>query len=240
MAGSDEQGTSNRNRPPVPDDRLHKVRDLSQIDNADMVQLRRLSGFQRRAFLFELTDNEVHADLDRFLGEIVDGNRTAAEWSTEVIRVPLVELADLVRVPLVELLTEMARTDGSWRVIVPDAERWRKGLEFEGAPCVLRRRGADADAGDRTIDLSAAQFGTRPVDDPLIAGRRWIATRMAQQWTGVDRPFAPEDLADLLGVPLDRWTDDARRAAAALVVEREAFPDCAIPGSCVDEAVLGV
>lgn len=214
MVGDDGSGSD---RPPVPDGLMHAIDDLAQIDQRTLTELRKLNAFQRRAYLFELTDRSVHPDLDRFIDEIVDTGASAGDWTTAVLRVPLVGLDELITVPLERILAPVA-TDGSrWWVIVPDQDRWRQGLEFEGAPCIRLPRGASRSTDDeRTVDLAAARFETRTIDDPLISGRRWIAIRLAQLMSGRDRRIDAQAIADVTGIEQGRWSSDARAAVAAL------------------------
>lgn len=211
---------SNAARPHVPDDQLHAIDDLAQIDERTLTELRMLTGFQRRAYLFELTDRSVHADLERFVDEIVDTGAPADDWTTAVLRVPLVGLDELVTIPLDEILAPVVTPGSRWSIIVPDRDRWLQGLEFEGAPCVRLRRGASPPTDDeRTVDLAAARFETRVVDDAVISGRRWIAIRLAQLISDLDHPIDSQAIALRVGIEQERWSTDARRAIAALMAE---------------------
>jgi hypothetical protein len=68
---------------------------------------------------------------------------------------------------------------------------------------------------------------TEPVSDPVVALRRWHASRLAfKTWkSGVlGRALSLEDLS-LPNLPVSQWTEDARVAGAALLREnRELGP----------------
>jgi len=111
--------------------------------------------------------------------------------------------------------------------VTPRFSHWQVGDPFGGAPALVQ---LDSDyltpIPEGTITLAPSAL-TEPVGDPVVALRRWHASRIAfRTWKSgaLGRARSVDDLS-LPNLSVSQWTEDARVAGAALLREnRELGP----------------
>ena len=117
--------------------------------------------------------------------------------------------------------------------IVPELKDWIADVPWVGAPA-CPQPDADYRSEVPTGTVSLADPKIEHVTDTVVAVRRWIATRLAADLDRRGRLDVVQDLTEVASTlpPLQRWSEDARVAAWALLRERrelERKPD-EIPG----------
>lgn len=222
-------------RPDVPDSALHAIKDFDEVDAATLDRLRALRGYQRHAYLFELTDWSLHPRLEAFLRDVVD-NPGAPRPPRGVLLVPELPVSDLLRRPLHSVLSSLG-ADGAPLQVEPDVELWRSGIEYAGAPAVLREDLADDwQPPEDVTTIKAGALPTRAAGDSLVGARRWLASRLA---FAAGPTWTQEELLASHGVRPQEASHDARKALAALAAEAElGREDDVVPGFRAPDAVL--
>lgn len=165
-----------------------------------------------------LTRSECHPFLQSFIQDVVFGGVPAQIWRRGRVLVPSLSLADQLTRDRSSLLKPIG---GEFHVrIVPDLQDWQAGVAWVGAPA-KSEPAADYRSPEAEGAASLAAAHTEPVADPAVALRRWIAARLANTLRASGRLDAVRDLPELtVGLPpMDRWSDDARIAARALLSE---------------------
>lgn len=231
--GSDEGGAVPGERPHVPPAKLHSIKDLSEIDSNTVAQLRTLQGYQRYAYLFELTDVMLHPHLDAFLRDKIEAPDESPASPQGLLLVPELPLAVLLRQPMGTILASLGPPESRLLQIEVNPARWRSGFEYGGSPAVLREDlGYDWQPPEEITAIRAGAVATWKVEDVRVAVRRWLASRIA--FVAVEQDVelsggAPALLA-AARVSVAEASPDALRAVAALAVEGRLGADDRVPG----------
>lgn len=188
-----------------------------------------------RAIIERAVEPVRPAQLARFLEDVIEGGQDAGTWRRGGLLFVMWDLGDLATRPVTELLAPLApKADETWRRLPVDPAWYRGGFEGTGAPAVIR---AELTHRSKVGPNTARQHQPRsePVEDILASTRRWVAMRLARVVeSGLTGAAGPEELWALALPELDpeKLTQDARRAAIGLMLERDELPPAegAVPG----------
>lgn len=210
-------------RPYIQDEDLHSVKDLSAAPAELIATARSLAGFQRHAFLFERVDAENHPYLDAFIRDVIVGGEDPAQWMRCRLLLPFMDLPGLVVTPLRVVLSRLQAIEAAgWLRIVPDYAEWKSGSDHIGAPACRRD---DVPYNWRPPDgiasVAPSALPTEPVDNVVVAGRRWIASRLARACgPRLQTLTTTNDVFASVGMESERASPDAQAAAQGLLAEQ--------------------
>jgi hypothetical protein len=217
-------------RPLSPADR-GSITNLNDVPEALVEEARKLgTPILARTLLAHYTTSNCRSYLKNFVDDVVFGDVSPKLWRRGGALVPALSISGQLCQPRENLLAPIGGYSGLRTM--PRIDSWRAGASWIGAPAQPR-----PDAYYRTVTPVGAALLSRPLlenaPNVTLTVRRWIASRLARVLaagtpTSIDAIFA---LAPSLP-PLDRWSPDARAAAAALMREYQTMgaPMDAIPG----------
>ena len=217
-------------RPLSPADRA-SIDDLNDVPDALIAEARKLHPFVARDLLSYYTTPRNRRHLRPFIEDVVFGTKPVKLWRRGAILVPDVTLADLLCKSRPALL-EPIGGHSDVRIVrnLPD---WQVGVQSVGAPArPWPEKNYQNDDPPGTLSLIDREL--EPIPDLAIGIRRWIASRLARNLRG-SRPRSIEELFAVSPAPLppgERWSQDARAAASALLREFREFSeeDGRVPG----------
>jgi hypothetical protein len=160
--------------------------------------------------------------LKIFVQEVVFGGVSSQTWHRGRILVPSLSLDEQLLWEPPKLLMPIG---GTFQVrIVPKLQSWEAGVAWVGAPA---RPEPDANYSS-PLPPEAVGLGTTEIEsvtDVSVALRRWIAGRLAAVLKVSGRLNTFLELSELTVElpPIERWTNDARIAAQALLRECREF-----------------
>jgi len=207
------------------------IDDLNQVPADVIEQARRLSGFDRRAFLWSRVTHANRAFLDWFTSDVIDGDADVASWGRGRILVPELTLTDLLTRSGADVVGPLdGPGETSWSRIEFD-EVYAFPHRHAGAPATVHSDlpySWSPPPAVTAITLGSAQL--RPVDRTDVAVRRWMACRMAgRAATDLGRLTDIDRAASILRIELDALSADARKALHGLVAEVTASAE-GVPG----------
>lgn len=217
-------------RPLSPTDR-GSIASLNDVPEALVAEARRLrSSSDVQRLLEYYCGLAARPHLPDFIDKVILGNQPATLWRRGDVLVPAPSLADQLCSTRDALLAPIGGHDGVR--IVPDRSRWQSGTSWIGAPAKARPEADYRSAVPQgAVNLVTATL--EPAPDVAIAVRRWIASRIARcaataAANAIDSLFASNPSLP----PVERWSDDACVAAAALQREMRELPQSQteIPG----------
>lgn len=184
-----------------------------------------------QALLMAQTSPECWDYLVPFIEDVVFGYQAAASWLVGQVVVPDFSLRDQLTLTRSAL---SAPVGGAFtRRIIPALDDWRSNASWIGAPALV------LPSADYRFRVPAQAIGmgnaaTEDVANATVVVRRWIAARLAQAVKDRRSAQSIEQLAaTLTRLPaIAEWSEDARRAASALVREYHELGEGnnAIPG----------
>jgi hypothetical protein len=203
----------------VPDaEKLGQLTSLNDVSPAIVAAARRLGDVRSAAGLVSSYLQPARRQhVERFVRDVVFGETAPQHWLLSRTLVPDWSFQDQVTLPA-RVLTEPVGGTFEHR-IVPSLTDWQSNTSWIGAPC-LTQPDADYLTPVPPHAASLVDARTERVDDPTVAVRRWIASRIAmvvKNRVGTD--FSEAEAIAFTLVPASRWTVDARAALDGLIRE---------------------
>jgi len=197
------------------------IRHLNDVPEALIEDARRLAHpMLAQVLLAYYTSPACNEFLKLYVHDVVFHGTPPRTWMRGRVLFPSLSIEEQLRREAPQLLAPLG---GVFEVrVVPRLSSWKGGGTWEGAPAVVQ---PDSDyltpTPEGTLSLGPSTR-TEPVRDPVVAMRRWHASRLAFL-AGISgalvRARALEDLS-LPSLPVSQWTIDARVAGAALLREQ--------------------
>lgn len=213
---------------------------LNDLTDPLLSDARSLARDSRPAAVAFLRFHVVQSELDSvhsFVDDVLLASEVSAnEWGRrDVICYPAADLANLAARTESVLADLLAVSGEHWVRVVPSRDNWDwSGLA--GAPGVLIHNASYwwTPSDDLSYaDLDPATDAIETVADPHVAIGRWLASRVAWELRANNDARSCttiDDVASLLGLPVDALSNTARTAIAALLAQgwygegREAVP----------------
>jgi len=193
---------------------------VNALRSTTLEALRPLSRVDQHVVLRHLLAEDAHPAIDAFLDAVGRGADPRI-WGTGGILVPAFGVRSLMAATVEEVLAPLRAVGTGWVIVEPHASPWQRGDPTPGAPGV--RLGANVDiawtAPARTTRVLKPPVSD--VDDPRVATRRWMASRLAAVAEEGERADAtlrratqdPSDDAVVAARGLDRERDELGSAA---------------------------
>lgn len=213
-----------------PGDRA-SVESLNDLPEGVVAQAKGLQSAQLvRQLLEYYCGLQCRPYLTDFIGKVIEGHTSASRWRRVDGLVPAQSLAAQLCLDREALLAPLGGYSGMR--IIPDQSSWKAGTSWVGAP--VRSR-CDADyrsaAPEGAVSVVSPAIEAAPDEDVTV--RRWIASRIARCMAAGEPPGVQALFSAVPLLPgVDRWSQDARIALAALLREFRDLPvdERAIPG----------
>jgi hypothetical protein len=212
--------------PIVSLERRKTVATLNDLTDEQLEEARGWARERKAAALWFLQSLVVKCQLgcDHFIDEVLLGSADARTWGfSDILCIPDLSLNALVTRPLTASLASIDPIDGERHFRSPPKQDDRDSHTC-GVPGVLVSGKPYWWAVPQGVIGLGAQPDFERIDDVIIAGRRWIASRVARTWEGTFTrtalPRTPQEVASALKLeaPLSR---DGEIAIAGLIREQD-------------------
>ena len=202
-----------------PSSNSNTVATLNDLSENDLAEARGLAARTRAKAVEHLCKLVVDCDLGdaaRFVDEVLVGSEDPRTWGRKDVLVLPLHSAEQLSQPLSMVLAPIQEVDRRyWMRRTPTAATWRS--PFAGAPGILslsRPYWLPPPVGFTTI-VASQRDDIDPFQDLEIAGRRWLASRIASRLHALALPATAEEVRTALGVT-GSLSRDAEIALAAL------------------------
>jgi hypothetical protein len=220
-------------RPLSPDEQA-SVSNLNEVPAAVIDAATRLQPIARQVYLRYVTVDDLHRYLPVFETDVVENKVPAEAWCKGGMILPDFTIADLLGLSVADLLAPLERRpDEPWLRLPADRLSFDSHDPYCGAPGLQRPTMDYAwQEPPHVYRVILSTTVPEPVDDIVVATRRWVASRAAAAARAfdVDESEEVERLAAAIAPSLRSLSDDVRIALRALILERRAGLADGVPG----------